>query len=150
MTVLKITPDGRCMFRALVQGMAQNRVNDVLTQSDEAREADSLRMAVNEALCSGSHRRREYVNAVRGAKVEYGGLDRYCNVSRRPTHWGGEVELLVVSKMLKLPIIVYRPLANGGAFKIMVEYGAEYMKSKEKNIKPVRLLYLGNHYDLLV
>ena len=130
-------PTGRCMFRALVQGasapsrprapapprpaapdrlaappgMAQNRVNDVLTHGDETREADALRLAVNEALCGGRQRRREYMNAARGAKAEYGSLDRFCNVSRRPTHWGGEVEMLVVSRMLRQPIIVYRPLA---------------------------------------
>ena len=35
LNVLKITPDGRCMFRALVQGMATNNVNDMLTGREE-------------------------------------------------------------------------------------------------------------------
>lgn len=88
------------------------------------------------------------MNAVRGAKAEYGTLEKFCRLSREPRHWGGEVELLVLSSMLRQFIIVYRPLADGGAFKILAEYGKEFNTKKSK---PVRLLYnLRDHYDLLV
>ena len=121
----------------------------MLTGSDEKEEADRLRRAVNDALCRSGERRKNYVNAVRGLKHEYGSLEKYCRVSQMPSHWGGEVELLVLAKMLQQCIIVYRPLANGGAFKVLAQYGEEH--AKKNGTKPVRLLYnLRDHYDLLV
>ena len=146
--VLHIKRDGKCMFRALVQGMAQN-FDEVVGSGEETEQADALRLACNEALCaSGKRAAKMYLPAVRGARAEYGTMQEFCRVSMHPRHWGGEVELLVLSKMLEQNIVVYRPLADGSAYSVIAEYGKEHLK---KGRKPVRLLFnLRDHYDLLV
>jgi hypothetical protein len=74
----------------------------------------------------------------------------------KPNFWGGEVELVVMSKMLAVPIYVYVPEseaqrgghANLSGFVPLVKYGEEYVA---RGRRPVRLLYTGgNHYDLLL
>ncbi|XP_040371761.1 OVARIAN TUMOR DOMAIN-containing deubiquitinating enzyme 3 isoform X1 [Rosa chinensis] len=79
----------------------------------------------------------------------------YCDRIREPDFWGGESELLVLSQLLKQPIIVYKRAdehTNGGggsAFIPIEEYGTEFTPKKA-----VRLLLIHlsdrNHYDLLV
>lgn len=147
--VLKIKPDGKCMFRALVQGMAQNFC-EYLGNAEETEQADALRLACNEALCANKKRASKmYSPAVHGAKAEYGSMEQFCRASMNSRHWGGEVELLVLSAMLSQCIIVYRPLADGTAYAILAEYGKEHLKKKGR--KPVRLLFnLRDHYDLLI
>lgn len=39
---------------------------------------------------------------------------RYCQRLTKPTFWGGEVELLVLSRMLHTPIYVYKTAQEGG------------------------------------
>jgi len=68
-----------------------------------------------------------------------------------PTFWGGEPELLVLSKMLRVPIYVY--LSNSGGYTPIQKYGEKYTKATKDHPKrrPVCILYTNeNHYDLLV
>merc|ERR1712176_1349991 len=89
--VLNIKRDGKCMFRALVQGMAQN-YGEIVGAGEETEQADALRLACNEALCaSGKRAATTYSPAVRGARAEYGSMEEFCRVSMHPRHWGGEV-----------------------------------------------------------
>lgn len=75
-----------------------------------------------------------------------------------PTFWGGEPELLVLSKMLQVPIYVYLSsedsnLSGSTKYQPIQKYGQQYAKARKdhKGRRPVRLLYTGgNHYDLLV
>jgi hypothetical protein len=74
-----------------------------------------------------------------------------------PTFWGGEAELLVLSKMLSVPIYVYLSASEAkrgrAGFSPIQKYGEQYAKpGKDRpRRRPVRLLYSsGNHYDLLV
>ncbi|KAL9247466.1 hypothetical protein vseg_020896 [Gypsophila vaccaria] len=154
-SVRKVAGDGRCMFRALVKGMAMNK-GIPLTSLREREDADELRTAVKEAVCEDKNAQRVYKEAVIAITVDEP-LQRYCQRIGRSDFWGGESELLVLSKMCHQPIIVYIPqteLKGGGrGFIPIAEYGAEYSKSsgKTKPRKVVRLLYSGrNHYDLLV
>lgn len=69
--------------------------------------------------------------------------------------WGGELELLVLSRMLRQPITVYRTAAEAGAgpewfgFVPIVAHGSEYGAAERR--KPVAILYTqNNHYDALV
>ena len=59
------------------------------------------------------------------------------------------VELLVLSKMLRVPITVYSSQTeaqrSGGGFLPIAKYGEEY----EGDRAAVSLLYRKNHYDLL-
>ncbi|KAI3667090.1 hypothetical protein L6452_42135 [Arctium lappa] len=155
--VHKITGDGRCMFRALVKGMAINK-SVTLGPREERENADELRMAIKEVLCDNDKERHQYEEALIAITVEES-LKRYCQRIGRPDFWGGESELLVLSKLCRQPIVVYLPEhehmhgGNGSGFIPIAEYGAEFGKGsrKGKAKKIVRLLYSGrNHYDLLV
>ncbi|XP_048320604.2 OVARIAN TUMOR DOMAIN-containing deubiquitinating enzyme 3 isoform X1 [Ziziphus jujuba] len=156
-SVQKVTGDGRCLFRALVKGMAFNR-GISLNPREEREDADELRMAVKEVICENDGERHQYEAALVAITVEES-LKRYCQRIERPDFWGGESELLVLSKLCRQPITVYIPEhehARGGwgsGFIPIAEYGAEFNKGfrKRKSKNVVRLLYSGrNHYDLLV
>ncbi|XP_009589076.1 OVARIAN TUMOR DOMAIN-containing deubiquitinating enzyme 3 [Nicotiana tabacum] len=154
-SVQRVTGDGRCMFRALVKGMAFNK-GVKLNPRDEREDADELRMAVKEALCDDEKERLKYEEALIAITVEES-LRRYCQRIGRSDFWGGESELLVLSKLCCQPITVYIPEqehgGRGSGFIPIAEYGAEFRKGSKnrKARKAVRLLYSGrNHYDLLV
>ncbi|CAM8930150.1 unnamed protein product [Rhodiola kirilowii] len=157
-SVQKITGDGRCMFRALVKGMAANKGVKLSTR-EERDDADELRMAVKEVICDSDKERRQYKEALIAITVDES-LNSYCQRIKRPDFWGGESELLILSKLCCQPIIVYIPEhehTRGGwgssGYIPIAEYGIEFKKGSNKG-KPkevVRLLYSGrNHYDLLV
>ncbi|XP_028067399.1 OTU domain-containing protein At3g57810 isoform X1 [Camellia sinensis] len=158
--VQKVTGDGRCLFRALVlmvKGMAFNK-GIALNPREERENADELRMAVKEVLCDNDKERLQYEEALVAITVEES-LKRYCQRIGRPDFWGGESELLVLSKLCCQPIIVYIPEHEhtkggwGSGFIPIAEYGTEFRKGsrKGKSRKVVRLVYSGkNHYDLLV
>lgn len=110
--VVKIHGDGRCMFRALAQGMARHQ-GIHLSATSETQEADQLRGAIAEALCRTKARRRDFQDALLAVQVEGYTLNGYCRKLLRPTFWGGEPELLVLSKMLKVPIYVFTPPEDG-------------------------------------
>ncbi|GMP51021.1 hypothetical protein CsSME_00017413 [Camellia sinensis var. sinensis] len=123
-----------------------------------AHTADELRMAVKEVLCDNDKERLKYEEALVAITVEES-LKRYCQRIGRPDFWGGESELLVLSKLCCQPIIVYIPEHEhtkggwGSGFIPIAEYGTEFRKGsrKGKSRKVVRLVYSGkNHYDLLV
>ncbi|KAJ3700680.1 hypothetical protein LUZ61_004385 [Rhynchospora tenuis] len=146
-SVHKVTGDGRCMFRALVKGMARNR-GVPHNPRMEVEDADDLRMAVKEVICDSSSERRNYEEALLAITVEEP-LKRYCQRIRRSDFWGGESELLVLSKLCRQPIIVYIPehehslRGTGNGFIPIAEYGLEFGKSTKqwKRRMPVRLLY---------
>ncbi|XP_057512205.1 OVARIAN TUMOR DOMAIN-containing deubiquitinating enzyme 3 isoform X1 [Actinidia eriantha] len=172
-SVQKVTGDGRCLFRALVKGMALNK--GITLNPREEREdadchcicvqnslrhihADDLRVAVKEVICDNGKERVQYEEALVAITVEES-LKRYCQRIGRSDFWGGESELLVLSKLCCQPITVYIPEHEhtksgwGAGFIPIAEYGSEFGKGsgKGKARKVVRLLYSGkNHYDLLV
>lgn len=155
-SVQKVTGDGRCLFRALVKGMARNK-GVSLSPRQERDDADELRIAVKEIICGSDNERPQYEEALISITVDES-LKRYCQRIERSDFWGGESEMLVLSKLCRQPIVVYIPEhehkgAWGAGFIPIAEYGIEFGKSSKKG-KPrqaVRLLYSGkNHYDLLV
>ncbi|KAL5709251.1 hypothetical protein ACHQM5_019962 [Ranunculus cassubicifolius] len=154
-TVQKVTGDGRCMFRAMVKGMAMNK-GVSLGAREERDDADELRMAVKEVICESDKERRQHEEALVAITVDES-LKRYCQRIERSDFWGGESELLVLSKMCRQPVVVYIPekehAGRGSGFIPIAEYGNEFRKGSKKS-KPrqtVKLLYSGkNHYDVLV
>ncbi|KAG8096640.1 hypothetical protein GUJ93_ZPchr0013g37960 [Zizania palustris] len=153
--VQRVTGDGRCMFRALVKGMAKNK-GIQLTPMEEVQDADDLRMAVKEVICDNETERQNYEQAIIAITVEES-LRRYCHRIRRSDFWGGESEFLVLSRLCRQPIVIYIPereyRGRGNGFIPIAEYGLEFSKDSKQGKKrvPVRLLYSGrNHYDLLV
>lgn len=156
-SVQKVTGDGRCLFRALVKGMALNK-GVSLNSRQERDDADELRMAVKEVICDNGSERQQFEEALIAITVDES-LKRYCQRINRSDFWGGESELLVLSKLCRQPINVYIPehehKRGGGdtGFIPIAEYGAEFLRVsiKAKPRKVVRLLYSGrNHYDLLI
>jgi len=89
-----------------------------------------------------------------------GGIRSYCDRLQQPGFWGGEVELVVLSRLLRVPIYVYQnaeeadPGAGEWGFVPIVKYGVAYEAGDgegKAGRKPVHLLYTGgNHYDLLL
>ncbi|XP_021289592.1 OTU domain-containing protein At3g57810 isoform X3 [Herrania umbratica] len=106
-SVHKVAGDGRCLFRALVKGMALHK-GIALSPQKERDDADELRMAVKEVLCDSGKDRQQYEEALVAITVEES-LKRYCQRIQRPDFWGGESELLVLSRLCGQPIIVYIP-----------------------------------------
>ncbi|MCO5581062.1 hypothetical protein L7F22_034938 [Adiantum nelumboides] len=154
----RVKGDGRCMFRALALGRAFNEGFN-LSSNEEQRQADNLRVAVEDALCSSEKHRQKYEEAMIAITIEES-LNRYCSRIRYSDFWGGESELLVLSRMYQQPIIVYIPELEtrrisspwGSGFVPIAEYGMEFVTgTKEVTCKPVRLLFSSsNHYDLLI
>ncbi|AEC09481.1 putative OTU domain, papain-like cysteine peptidase superfamily, ubiquitin thioesterase OTU1 [Arabidopsis thaliana] len=154
----RVKGDGRCLFRALVKGMAFNK-GITLNPQRERDDADELRMAVKEVICNDPKEREKYKEALVAITVDES-LKRFCQRIGRHDFWGGESELLVLSKLCKQPIIVYIPEHEHGrgggygpGFIPIQEYGSEFRGGWGKgktNKNVVRLLYSGrNHYDLL-
>lgn len=155
--VHKIVGDGRCMFRATVRSLALHK-GIFLRPREELEEAEQLRQACHEALCRTSSRSKDFPDARKQILYGYGDLRQYCSELARPQFWGGEVEMMVISKMLKIPIVVYTAdeskQQHDQGFKVTAKFGQKYEASPKKGKKgrlPVNLLYTGgNHFDLLV
>lgn len=69
---------------------------------------DELRMAVKEEICDNTSKLEQYEEALIAITVEQS-LKRYCQRIGRADFWGGESELLVLSKLCCQPITVYIP-----------------------------------------
>lgn len=148
--IIRIKGDGRCMFRSIALGLARNS-GRILGPAAEEQEADQLRLAVAEALCRTPKRRSEFGDAVLSLQAE-DSIQNYCKRIMAPSFWGGEPELLVLSKMLRVPLYVYLTKTGEGFIPIQ-KYGEKYAKAGKDwpRRRPVRILYTnGNHYDLLV
>lgn len=115
-------------------------------------EADNLRMAVFENLCEAKAKQNRFKDVIDSINRYDEPLPKYCKRLKNPEFWGGEPELVVLSKLLKVPVYIYKSEQefgrSGTGFIKIVEYGTEWSKPESR---PVRLLYSGsNHYDLLV
>ncbi|XVF02409.1 hypothetical protein REPUB_Repub04eG0173200 [Reevesia pubescens] len=90
-----------------VKGMAFNK-GISLSPPVERDDVDELRMAVKEVLCDSGKERQQYEEALVAITVEES-LKCYCQHIQRPDFWGGESELLVLSRLCDQPIVVYIP-----------------------------------------
>eukprot|EP01023_Acetabularia_acetabulum_P042766 TRINITY_DN4261_c0_g1_i2.p2 TRINITY_DN4261_c0_g1~~TRINITY_DN4261_c0_g1_i2.p2 ORF type:complete len:236 (-),score=40.68 TRINITY_DN4261_c0_g1_i2:70-756(-) len=154
--LVRIKPDGRCMFRAMARSLAANK-GRFLTPDQETQEADALRLACAQAICRNEDRKNQFPDALKQLEAEGEQLNSYCKRLVRPDFWGGEVEMFVLSQMLKIPIKVYMAEKDVGGsgigFVNISTIGEKFGKSKEgqKARKPVKLLFKdGNHFDLLM
>lgn len=158
--VVRVRGDGKCLFRAIAIGLAADRGMALAPQREDV-EADQMRLAVADAMCRTQDRRAQFPEALDAIEAE-DTLPRYCKrlVSETEVFWGGEPEMLVLSKMLNKPIAVYVPGAVAGRmgrrgkspYVPIQVYGGEYRYKKDGSQRGVlRLLFNGtNHYDLLV
>ncbi|KAG8054324.1 hypothetical protein GUJ93_ZPchr0001g33105 [Zizania palustris] len=133
---IRITGDGRCLFRSVAYGACLRRGKQPPSESVQKELADELRSKVAD----------EFVK--RRGDTEWfleGDFESYVNRMRRPHVWGGEPELLMCSHVLRMPITVYMYTKGSDSPRIIAEYGQEYGKDN-----PVSVLYDGyGHYDAL-
>ncbi|CAL4946104.1 unnamed protein product [Urochloa decumbens] len=133
---IRITGDGRCLFRSVAYGACLRRGKQSPSDSAQKELADELRAKVADEFV----KRRE--------DTEWfleGDFEGYVRKMRKPHAWGGEPELLMCSHVLRIPITVYMYTSSSDSPRIIAEYGQEYGKDN-----PVRVLYDGyGHYDAL-
>lgn len=115
-----IKGDGKCMFRAIAQGLAASR-GMVLSPKKEEDEADELRRLVHRSLCLSrtadeeAAMREKFADAI--FSISHGdqiNLPKYCSRVASPSHWGGEPEMIVLSTLLRTPIAVWTPPGQKG------------------------------------
>jgi hypothetical protein len=133
--VLPVTGDGRCLFRSVVQATAAAAGAPLLDAAAELAAADALRSAAVDELV---RRREQYEWAIEGD------FDAYTRAMRAPYAWGGEMELLMASLVLRAPIaVVMAP--PGEAPRVIGTYGEEFGGT------PARVLFHGaGHYEALL
>mmetsp|Transcript_23601 Transcript_23601/g.93262 ORF Transcript_23601/g.93262 Transcript_23601/m.93262 type:complete len:196 (-) Transcript_23601:1303-1890(-) len=136
---VSVRGDGRCMFRAIAKGLADCNGLD-LSDEHETMDADKLR--VKACQCLRNEKRECFVK--NGLLEEP--IDEYCKKMVKPSFYGGEPELYLLSEYLKRPIHVYVPGKKQGEYKRLLEYGGT---GEEKDA--INLLFnMKDHYDLLI
>ena len=65
-----------------------------------------------ESLCRAPEKRKQFPEATTAISYEMT-LQTYCQRLLKPSFWGGEPELLVLAKIVRRPIVVYIPAAQG-------------------------------------
>ncbi|KAG2425396.1 hypothetical protein HXX76_013810 [Chlamydomonas incerta] len=136
----RISGDGACMFRAVVQGAQYATRGKAMPPESEGTAAHNLRLAVVAEL---RKRREEIEPFLPGIAADF---DEYCRTMSNPMAWGGEPEMLMAMHVLGRPITVYH-VADGGLEPI-VTYGEQLLQPGGPS--PIHLLWSGAHYDLLV
>lgn len=141
--VVQVRGDGRCLYRAIAKGLANNEGRR-LSESLERADADALREMAFRAVCV------DRFNEFAAKQVVEGSLKHYCRRMRVPTFYAGEAEMLALADVLKVPIRVY--LISRGELRNIITYGEKYGKRmKTGKGSDVCVLYSnGNHYDALL
>ncbi|XP_062228762.1 OVARIAN TUMOR DOMAIN-containing deubiquitinating enzyme 4-like isoform X2 [Phragmites australis] len=133
---IRITGDGRCLFRSVAYGACLRSGKQSPSESLQKELADDLRAQVAD----------EFVK--RRGDTEWfleGDFESYVSQMRNPYVWGGEPELLMCSHVLRMPITVYIHTNSSDSPRIVAEYGQEYGKDN-----PICVLYDGyGHYNAL-
>lgn len=124
--VVKVTGDGRCLFRAIAKGLAHAGGRPLPAHLERA-DADALREAAYQQVCV--LRRDEF----RKKAIVEGDMARYCSQMRDPQFYGGEPEMYALAAVLEVPIEVYipHPQQRQALVKI-VEYGSEFRGEGKK------------------
>ncbi|EME30282.1 peptidase [Galdieria sulphuraria] len=141
---VSVKGDGRCLFRAIAKCLAHNE-GRALPERLEVADADALRKEAHKIICIEQREKFEK------SMIIEGNLRRYCQELLKPSFYGGEPEIWVLSEVFQVPIQVYLQTENG-EYKKIVEYGKSFWNKKEGGgVLPIRLLYNGvNHYDALL
>ncbi|MQL92908.1 hypothetical protein Taro_025542 [Colocasia esculenta] len=166
-TVERVTGDGRCMFRALVKGMARNK-GLKLSPQQEKDDSGPLPLAGFQGYW--------VLDCIQISLMNYGWLSKrlYATVKvndfntanalkdlifgvESQSYWSyqgyvNSQSLYIYQSMSELKLVTHAMGSRGTGFIPIAEYGSEFRKaSKGKPRTTVRLLYSGkNHYDLLV
>mmetsp|Transcript_51067 Transcript_51067/g.81584 ORF Transcript_51067/g.81584 Transcript_51067/m.81584 type:complete len:197 (-) Transcript_51067:42-632(-) len=130
--VISVSGDGNCLFRSVAQGETATARSRRPKAEEDARSKVLRAKAVAELVKN----RKELAWAIEGS------FNSYVRKMSRLGEWGGEPELLMLSKVLKRPIEVYMLTPN---LKKVQTYGQEF------KTKTIRVLFHGyGHYSALV
>lgn len=112
-TAAPVAPLGRrWALRVQARALARQQ-GKWLSKAEELDEAELLQRACHDALCR-KKKSRTYADAWQQIEFGYGGLTPYCRNLKKPGFWGGEVEMMVLTKMLQVPFYVYKPAEEDG------------------------------------
>jgi len=134
--VHRISGDGSCMFRAIVQGVHMMRQGTPMSIPAETTAALNLRAAIVKELVA---KRSEIEPFVAGITDDW---DEYVKRMADPGVWGGEPEMVMAVNVIRHPLTVYRTVS--GSVEPIVTYGGDLPG------KVIHLLWSGAHYDLLL
>ncbi|KAK9127646.1 hypothetical protein Syun_016443 [Stephania yunnanensis] len=133
-----VLADGRCLFRAVAHGACLRNGQEAPDEDRQRELADELRAQVVDELVK---RRKETEWSLEED------FDAYVKNIQEPCTWGGELEILMASHVLKTPISVFMTNGNAGKFIQISSYGEEYGKAVEGPIQV--LFHRYGHYDVL-
>jgi hypothetical protein len=135
MRLLKVTPDGNCLFSAAA-------VCIMCTQGENMDVEDNIR---HKAL----KLRENVVNFMRKYKAEIepfmtDDFEAYMSLMEKPHTWGGERELFAIANVTERLVHVYTE--NQGELVKLCEYGDSRASAKQA----INLLFNSMHYDALI
>ena len=137
--VITVMGDGNCLFRAVAQGEARlpSMVSQPLPKADEDYRSKELRaMAVHKL----AENRKELAWSIEATE---GPFDDYLLRMSQLGEWGGQTELIMLSRALQRPIEVYMMTPD---LQKIETCGEEY-----NNSQTIRLLFHDyGHYSLMV
>ncbi|EGG06117.1 uncharacterized protein MELLADRAFT_116630 [Melampsora larici-populina 98AG31] len=147
--MVEMNPDGHCLFSAIAD---QLNLNGVPFQNSEAHTYSTCRTMAAEYMRRHPDDFIHYLPAADDgideglmSKVQY---NQHCDQVRDSAQWGGEPEILALSKCFKFPIHVIQ--ASTPTLKIGDEEFAKFRSNKSLTISYHRKSYgLGEHYNSL-
>eukprot|EP00438_Fugacium_kawagutii_P013269 Skav218300 [mRNA] locus=scaffold2388:123317:124154:+ [translate_table: standard] len=133
--VISVSGDGNCLFRSVAVGeRAQLGQSQPLNRAEEDARSKELRA---KAVAELIRERKEIEWAIEG------NFDSYVRRMSRSGEWGGEPELLMLSKVLHSCIEVYMMTPT---LKKIQTYGEEFT-----DVPAIRVLFHGyGHYSAMV
>ena len=136
----QVTGDGRCAFRSVSRGIRLAKGRSVAPLPTETLEADELRARVAQSLAVN----KEEILDLCLLELKDQSADEYINDIANPRTFVGEVELILLSRLINYPIHIYLKTTNG--YLRIATYGSIF------NTSPIRLSFNAQqqHYDLLV
>lgn len=137
----RVKGDGRCMFRSIVRCIAIDQGISTLPESVERTSADFLRQVAVRAIIQN----RAYIEDA--SMVEGKSFEQYVRDISRTHSYGGEPELLMLSRVFNLSIHIYLDDENRDSYRVITSYGTATSPRQT-----VRLLFnpTSEHYDALL
>ena len=141
--------DGNCLFNATVSHIFFES-GDELTKNEQRIYSKMLRNKVIDYL--SENREEELIKNLLCYEIienEYKDVDEYFTEMRKLGEWGGQIEIVALSRMLNRTFEVYVQKRIRKKMKIVPMTGAGMVLNNQN--KPIRLLYRGQkHYDWVV
>lgn len=148
---MKTERDGNCLFNAIECYLEYERSKTKLSKKEQKKRAYKLREDTINYMKELKEEKDELISLLLDQEVEerkYEDWVEYLLDMVDDGEWGGQTEIVVISRMLKRSIEVYKQVKISGKMRLKKYTGAGYMI---ENTDAIRLLYRGqHHYDFLI